>query len=92
MLWNRFELLTVFLLFLFIPVAPHGLTGETGKSGHFTKKPEIIQPYEIYDVRFCHLTPDPYLCKKCLSKGMQIARVLEFLPDGRPVRSYVCLK
>jgi len=37
--------------------------------------------YEIYDIRFCYLTPDPFLCKKCILNDMQIARIIIFKED-----------
>lgn len=51
----------------------------------------VVRPYEVYDPRFCHLTPEPFLCRDCLKRGLQLAQVLTFEPDGRPVRRYLCV-
>lgn len=50
----------------------------------------VVRPYEIYDARFCELTPRPFLCAACLKKGEQFVQILEFEDDGRPVRTYAC--
>jgi hypothetical protein len=49
-----------------------------------------LQRYEIFDVRFCHLTPDPFLCERCLRSDMQFVRLLRFNEEGRPERIYGC--
>ncbi len=50
----------------------------------------VVRPYEIYDARFCELTPRPFLCGACLKKGEQFVQILKFEDDGRPVRTYAC--
>lgn len=52
---------------------------------------DVIQPYEVYDRRFCFLTPDPFLCKECLRQDMQFVRLLRFQEDGSLERIYGCL-
>jgi hypothetical protein len=34
--------------------------------------------YEIYDLRYCYLAPNPFLCKKCLLNDMQIGQKIIF--------------
>ncbi|GIX40989.1 MAG: hypothetical protein KatS3mg129_0722 [Leptospiraceae bacterium] len=46
--------------------------------------------YEIYDIRFCHLTPDPFLCKKCLLNDMQIGRKIIF-KENEIIRINTCI-
>lgn len=59
-------------------------------SGFTVGGPPIIRPYDIYDTRFCFLTPQPFLCEKCLSNKKQLVQILTFEADGRPVRTYEC--
>lgn len=52
---------------------------------------EIVRPYDLYDPRFCHLTPRPFICERCLKADQQFVQRLRFDPeDGRPIRSYGC--
>jgi hypothetical protein len=46
--------------------------------------------YEIYDIRFCHLTPEPFLCKKCLLNDMQIGRIIIFR-ENEIIRINACV-
>jgi len=48
-----------------------------------------VQPYDIIDPRFCYLTPQPFVCEKCLRNGQEFARFLQ-LKDGILHRSYAC--
>ncbi len=57
-----------------------------------TPSKEIIRPYDLYDPRFCWLTPRPFLCEKCLRQDRQFVQVLTFSEEGVPVRSYRCLE
>ncbi|MCB1138990.1 MAG: hypothetical protein KDK23_09555 [Leptospiraceae bacterium] len=50
----------------------------------------VIQAYEIWDARYCELTPRPFLCRKCILADQQFVRILTFESDGRPVRKYAC--
>jgi hypothetical protein len=50
----------------------------------------VVRPYDLYDPRFCHLTPRPFLCERCLGRGERFVQILEFATDGRPIRSYAC--
>ncbi|MCB1169549.1 MAG: hypothetical protein KDK25_04410 [Leptospiraceae bacterium] len=50
----------------------------------------VIQAYEIWDARYCELTPRPFLCRKCILSDRQFVRILTFEKDGRPVRNYAC--
>jgi hypothetical protein len=52
---------------------------------------EEIQVYDIIDSRFCHLTPSPFICERCLKAGMQPARILRFDDEGRPYREMTCV-
>ncbi len=64
---------------------------QTLKSENKEYDKEYTFVYEIYDIRFCYLTPDPFLCKKCLKKDEQIARKISFDKQGRPYRENLCL-
>ncbi|MCR9143098.1 MAG: hypothetical protein NXI24_12665 [bacterium] len=50
----------------------------------------VVRPYDLYDPRFCYLTPRPFLCERCLKSGQQFVQRLSFEADGRPVRNYGC--
>ncbi|MEQ9365989.1 MAG: hypothetical protein RIF32_17230 [Leptospirales bacterium] len=50
----------------------------------------VIRPYDLYDPRFCYLTPRPFLCETCLKSGRQFVQRVSFEDDGRPVRNYAC--
>lgn len=50
----------------------------------------VIQRYQVLDLRFCFLTPDQFLCKKCIENDMQFVRLLHFDEAGRPLRFYGC--
>lgn len=63
----------------------------TPKDGNPETPREIVQPYDLIDPEYCFLTPSPFLCKRCLLNGMQIARVLRFDEEGRPYREYRCV-
>lgn len=51
---------------------------------------KYVRPYDLIDSRFCYLTPQPFLCKKCLGREEQFVQILRFESDGRPVRTYAC--
>ncbi|MBW7857085.1 MAG: hypothetical protein H3C43_02005 [Leptonema sp. (in: Bacteria)] len=51
----------------------------------------IIQSYRILDKRFCSLTPDRFLCEKCIENDMIFVRLLRFDSEGRPSRYYGCM-
>ena len=50
-----------------------------------------IRPYQVLDARYCNLTPQPFLCRKCLARGLRLAQFLYFEEDGRPYREYRCV-
>lgn len=82
---RRFVGYGLLVLFLFAAVGLYAAT-DAGSEDQ-----RIIQPYEIYDARYCHITPRPFICERCLANGDQFVRILEFLEDGRPQRTYACL-
>jgi hypothetical protein len=51
---------------------------------------KYVRPYDLIDARFCHLTPRPFICKRCLGRDEQFVQILSFEADGRPVRTYAC--
>jgi hypothetical protein len=55
------------------------------------RREPIVQAYELYDARFCNLTPMPFLCEGCLLQGRRFARFLSFDLEGRPYREYGCI-
>lgn len=77
--------LTAVVLFLFW--AQSGLVAQAVGQRHGP----YVRPYEVNDPRFCHLTPQPFLCRECLSRGQALAQVLTFDGEGRPHRSYRCV-
>lgn len=51
---------------------------------------DVVQPYEINDVRFCEITPASFTCERCLRADEQFVRILRHTPDGVLVRVYAC--
>ena len=50
----------------------------------------LVQAYEIWDARYCELTPKPFLCSRCIRSDRQFVRIIDFAGDGPPYRSYEC--
>jgi hypothetical protein len=51
----------------------------------------LARPYDLDDPRFCWMTPEPFICQKCLNAGQQFVQILSFdSRDGRPLRRYEC--
>lgn len=70
---------------IFLLVSPFFLFAEGGEGSR------TVRPYELYDPRFCSLTPRPFLCEECLKQQKRFAQFLSFDRDGRPLREYGCL-
>lgn len=64
------------------------LAAQTGGDGN--QGGALVRPYDLYDPRFCYLTPRPFLCERCIQAGEQFVQRIEFEADGRPVRTYAC--
>ncbi len=73
-----------FILILFFSISM------PSKEQIFQKK-EFIFAYEIYDIRYCFLVPDPFLCETCLKKDMQIGRKIVFYENGEIYRENLCI-
>ena len=52
---------------------------------------QLLQVYEVLDVRYCSITPSPFVCADCQARDMQFARFIKFADGGRPERIYGCL-
>ncbi len=87
---QKYFFLAAFLLTVVISgllcAAPEGQAGGSDLPSDTT----IVRAYEIYDSRFCYLTPAQFVCEKCIARGEQIVQLLSFESDGRPVRTYEC--
>lgn len=50
----------------------------------------IVQAYEIWDARYCELTPKPFLCARCIRSDQQFVRIISLAKDASPFRQYEC--
>ncbi len=78
----------IFLFIFYNFLVLNTVEGQT-KENHST---ELIYTfvYEIYDIRFCHLTPNPFLCEKCIKMDMQIGKKIIFR-EKEIIRIHTCI-